>query len=199
MGLMALIILTSVFLISNSGPDGSTPPALEIGAAVFLAVAVAGFVLAGARQTVWELLQRPGFDLAGVALSAGALLAIWLFMHVYIAALQLMGFGILDPFGDLQAQGWSIPAALGLIVVAPAITEEGAFRGYLLARLDLVLGPTEALLVQAAVFGIAHMIPLMFISHFVIGLVLGLLRRATNSLYPCMAVHAAWNLWASLT
>jgi membrane protease YdiL (CAAX protease family) len=41
----------------------------------------------------------------------------------------------------------------------------------------------------------------IFPSHFFIGLVLGLLRRWTGSLYPGIAVHAAWNarvIWLEL-
>jgi membrane protease YdiL (CAAX protease family) len=62
-----------------------------------------------------------------------------------------------------------------------------------MARLARALSPDEVLLVQAALFSFLHFGVVIFLSHFVIGLVLGVLRRWTGSLYPGMAVHAAWN------
>ena len=54
---------------------------------------------------------------------------------------------------------------------------------------------------QAALFSMLHLGVAIFPSHFVIGLVLGVLRRRTRSLYPGMAVHLTWNaavVWAEL-
>ena len=51
----------------------------------------------------------------------------------------------------------------------------------------------EALVVQAALFSVVHLLPLVFVSHFVFGLLLGQVRRWTKSLYPCVALHALWN------
>jgi membrane protease YdiL (CAAX protease family) len=62
-----------------------------------------------------------------------------------------------------------------------------------MARLDTLLTPTEALLVQAALFALLHLGIAIFPSHFVIGLILGAVRRRARSLYPGMAVHAGWN------
>jgi uncharacterized protein len=56
-------------------------------------------------------------------------------------------------------------------------------------------------LLQAVLFSLLHLGLAIFPSHFVIGLVLGLLRRRTRSLYPGMAVHMTWNaavVWADL-
>jgi len=62
-----------------------------------------------------------------------------------------------------------------------------------MSRLDRLLTARESLLVQAALFSLLHLGVVIFPSHFVIGLVLGVLRRRTRSLYPGMAVHASWN------
>ena len=77
----------------------------------------------------------------------------------------------------------------------PAIFEELAFRGYILAQLDRWLRPGEALFVQAALFSVLHVSVAVFLSHFIMGLGLGLLRRRTHSLYPGMLAHGCWNAW----
>ena len=77
-------------------------------------------------------------------------------------------------------------------VVAP-IFEELCFRGYILGKLTRALGPTDALVIQAALFSVLHLAPIIFVSHFLMGLAFGYLARAAKSLYPPMALHAAWN------
>ena len=65
-------------------------------------------------------------------------------------------------------------------------------------QLDRVLAPREALVVQAVLFAALHFSPLSIPSHFVIGIVFGILRRKTGSLYPPIVLHALWNgavLW----
>jgi len=96
---------------------------------------------------------------------------------------------------DYFAQGWPLWSAYVLIALMPAIFEELAFRGYILAQLDRWLRPGEALLVQAALFSVLHVSVAVFLSHFIMGLALGLLRRRTNSLYPGMLAHGGWNAW----
>lgn len=39
----------------------------------------------------------------------------------------------------------------------------------------------------------AQLLPANFISHFVIGLILGLVRTRSRSLYPGMIIHTLWN------
>lgn len=125
-----------------------------------------------------------------------------------VAAAVLFGFlelyfGVLRRWGALDASyseayldhGWPVWSIYLLISLAPAVFEELAFRGFIMARLDAVMGPREAVAVQAAMFSVLHMSPLVFPSHFVFGVLLGALRRGTGSLYPGMAVHAAWNAW----
>jgi len=103
-----------------------------------------------------------------------------------------------DPKAFFLDHGWSPWAALLVLSLLPAVFEELAFRGYLMQRLAPVLGRSEALLVQAALFGVVHMLPLMFVSHFVMGTIFGVLRQRSNSLYPGMLLHAAWNAYVVL-
>ena len=101
-------------------------------------------------------------------------------------------FEYLSPYRE---QGWPLWSAVAMIIAYPAVFEELAFRGYLQGRLERAMSARDALILQAALFSILHLSPLVLPSHFFIGLALGLLRNRTGSLWPGMALHAAWNTW----
>ena len=73
--------------------------------------------------------------------------------------------------------------------------EELAFRGVIQSRLERVMNRRDALIVQAAMFSALHMMPLVFVSHFVMGVGFGWLRNRTGSLWPGVLLHMAWNAW----
>jgi membrane protease YdiL (CAAX protease family) len=62
-----------------------------------------------------------------------------------------------------------------------------------MSRLEKVGSVREALIIQAAMFSVLHMFPAIFISHFIIGIILGAVRLRSGSLYPGMLIHAVWN------
>ena len=80
-----------------------------------------------------------------------------------------------------------------LISLLPGIVEEVGFRGIIQSLLARITGAREAWLIQAALFSILHLSPLMFPDHFLMGLCLGYLRSRSRSLYPGIALHASWN------
>lgn len=118
---------------------------------------------------------------------AGAVVEAWFLL----ASRMFDVLEMLEPFRD---RGWPPWTAVVLIVVAPATVEEIAFRGLLLSRLEPLLGRRDALILQATLFAILHLSPVVLPSHFVLGLALGYLRLRTGSLVPSMLAHAAWNL-----
>jgi membrane protease YdiL (CAAX protease family) len=124
------------------------------------------------------------------------------FGAVYFPAIRWLGFptaNVSDPY--VQA-GWPAWVAYVYLALAPGICEELIFRGYVMERLDTFLTARETLIVQAALFSVLHLGVAIFPSHFVIGVVLGTVRRRSRSLYPGMAVHTAWNailVYAELT
>lgn len=108
-----------------------------------------------------------------------------------LAAMLFEPWSYLTPFRE---HGWPPWSAVLLIVVHPAVFEELAFRGFLQERLGALMGTRDALLLQAAWFAFLHLTPIVFPSHFLMGLCFGWLRLRTGSLVPGMLVHAAWNL-----
>jgi membrane protease YdiL (CAAX protease family) len=123
-------------------------------------------------------------------LAAGSLLV---FIHLYLAGLSLLSLEEIPLLDQYEASGWPLWSALLMVGVAPAVFEEIAFRGVIYERLKRVGGPREALVMQAAMFSIIHLLPASFISHFVIGLTLGWLRQRTASILPGMVAHYVYN------
>jgi uncharacterized protein len=87
-----------------------------------------------------------------------------------------------------------------LIVVAP-VTEEIVFRGFMFTGLEnLKIGPRGAILVTAVCFAIIHLQYDLYgiVLILVIGLLLGLARWKTGSLWVCIWLHAVLNTVATI-
>ena len=94
---------------------------------------------------------------------------------------------------EMKRHDYALWQLLALYSLAPAVFEEIAFRGIIFDRLRRALGEREGWLVQAALFSVLHLSPVIFPTHFAMGLIFGWLRLRTRSLIPGMILHAAWN------
>jgi membrane protease YdiL (CAAX protease family) len=79
-----------------------------------------------------------------------------------------------------------------VIVLAP-LAEEAFFRGFVFRGLMRWLRPGWAVVLSAAVFGIAHLIPLIMLPIFGLGILLATIVRARKSLAPSIFAHATFN------
>jgi uncharacterized protein len=76
----------------------------------------------------------------------------------------------------------------------PAVFEEIAFRGLILKKLEIVMPPTQALLVTALMFAIIHYnLPGLVIFLVPLALAAGWLVQRSGSLWPAIAVHFLHN------
>lgn len=151
------------------------------------------FFAASERERLIPLLRLRAVTAKHLAWALGATVFIIAFITLYLRAvrsLKIDEVAYLKPYRDA---GWPLYTAFLLIAVAAPVIEEIAFRGYIYARVSRVASERDAMFIQAGLFAVAHLLPMIFISHFVIGLALGALRRSTGSLVPGMLVHAAWN------
>ena len=123
----------------------------------------------------------------------GALILIYAFMRLYFKVAALIGVEKLSYLSDYTQHGWPIWSAFIIACIIPGVFEELAFRGFIMSRLEKVGSVREALIIQAAMFSVLHMFPAIFISHFIIGIILGAVRLRSGSLYPGMLIHAVWN------
>jgi sodium transport system permease protein len=87
------------------------------------------------------------------------------------------------------------PLALDLLALAlvPAAAEELLFRGVLFGAARPRLGPTGAVVVSAVAFGLYHGSIYRFLPAAFGGLLIGVVRAASGSLWPAVAFHAANN------
>ena len=81
--------------------------------------------------------------------------------------------------------------------VAAPVLEEMLFRGVILRAFLQRYPRGIAIAHSAGVFGLAHMNLYQFVVGLTLGLVTGWLYERTRSLWPCIALHAAYN--SSLT
>jgi membrane protease YdiL (CAAX protease family) len=111
----------------------------------------------------------------------------------------LNNFGIPSPEFTETIQPTFISLVLHLIstAVLPAIIEEFIFRGYVLGSLR-AHGDGVAIVVSAALFGLFHGNLTQIPFAFILGLVMGYLMVATNSILPAVLVHFANNAMSVL-
>ncbi len=87
----------------------------------------------------------------------------------------------------------SLPASLLLLAVLPGVCEELLFRGAVLGLLRKGLPAGVAVVVQAALFALAHVYGFKWAPTFGVGLATGWLVVRTGSLLPAMVLHVLHN------
>ena len=170
---------------------GSQSPSFDAAGAIAVALIVLCFAAMMPRELGPALSLRIG--VRGLAGALGVWIALLGFIHLYFAALAPLGMDEVSYLEPFHLAGWPLWSAFFLVAVCPAVCEEMAFRGVIYQRLERVGSPTEALVLQAAMFSVLHLLPAIFISHFVIGLALGWLRRRTRSIVPGILAHGLYN------
>jgi membrane protease YdiL (CAAX protease family) len=138
-------------------------------------------------------LKNPGFNNVWAWIGLGLL--------VPCLGINFLYHGMLfKVFGDKLREetvndfGLAAPALVFLICFLPAVTEEIAFRGLLQYWLEIAIVPVRAILLAAALFAAMHLSFLSFPYLMLVGALLGLVRKKTNSLYPSMLIHFLHNL-----
>jgi sodium transport system permease protein len=88
----------------------------------------------------------------------------------------------------------SIPWAILVFAVTPAICEEVLFRGILLRSALERMPPPAAIGLTALFFGLFHLDPYRLVGTAVLGVILGYLAHRTGSLFAPMLYHVTNNL-----
>jgi len=188
--LFGLLLLSSLVLGLVSRVNDSPWPEAMISA--LDALIIVAFAVRY-RTAIVPLLRLPQMRwLEGLQLIAMAVLFM-LVLRAFFSTLHAWGVPMAEMTTGLRKFGWSVSVMFVLISVMPALFEELAFRGVIQSNLENILGPRDALIIQAALFSVLHLSPLIFPSHFAMGLFFGWMRTRTRSLYPGVAIHATWN------
>lgn len=85
----------------------------------------------------------------------------------------------------------------GTVIFVP-IVEELLFRGIVLGKLDQVLSPKMAILIQALLFGLFHMNPIQSLYTFIPGLLLGIIYYQTKNIIVPIAGHMIFNFFGGV-
>lgn len=154
-------------------------------------VAYAVLVKAIERRPLRELALRDMFTLGLAGLLAGALLISLVVFVLWLA-------GSYHVTGTDPEVNW-LPAVL-LTGIGAGVFEEILTRGILFRTLEEGLGTWWALAIAALFFGAAHIFnpgATLWSSLAIAieaGILLALLYHVTRSLWPCIGLHAAWNV-----
>lgn len=117
----------------------------------------------------------------------------YVFLQGYFYLFEYFQWPMLSSIDDYVTVNWPIWSFFILGAVLPGIFEEVAFRGIIQTNLTKVLTNTEALIIQAALFSALHISPMIFISHFVMGLLVGWARLKLGHIYYGIILHITWN------
>jgi len=141
-------------------------------------------------------LRAPGVKYVVAALLIGA--SAWVPAHE-IDVLQVHLFGLPDAiaqqFEAMQkmVSELSLPEAVLLIAIVPAVCEELFFRGLLLSGLSSAARKWTAIVTSAVVFGVFHFILFKIPVTVGMGVVLALLCWNSRSIVPSMLAHLLHN------
>ena len=161
----------------------------------FLLPAVGVVVLFGfsARETLALRLPSLRGALAAVVLGLSA----WAVAIGLLLRLVPVPESLAKSLGDLLLlNGKPFALVFVLFALTPAICEELLFRGLLFAGLRK-LGPTAAVVVSALLFGLAHGSVYRLLPTAFLGVIIGLTRLRTRSIFPGMIIHALALLYYS--
>jgi uncharacterized protein len=201
--LCASLLVAVAFAAAGAGVGGI--PVLV--SAIVLQAAFVGFSLAWVglrhRQGLAALglrSTRATRDLAVGGWSGATLFAVVAFgiLPLIIALWSALTGGPPDPIdqGILPTDPTPAHIVLGVMaaVIAAPLGEEVFFRGFLFGSLRGRLGFWRAAAISAVVFAIFHVIPLLMVLMFFVGLALAWLYERRGSLVAPIGAHAIFNV-----
>lgn len=199
--------LAALWYVQGITPDdlARAIPLQQVAAVVLPLAAAAWWQRVDLRQTFG--LRRPGgpfsvwSDVA--CLIGAAMLGVGLFVIGATSLLAVKGTAISAEAQLLSEkilalmQGHPAWMSWALMAALPAVCEELLFRGWVLSGLAGRHGSwrrsAAAIVAQAALFAIFHLLPERMPQTFILGLVLGWMTLATGSLLPAIVCHLAHN------
>jgi membrane protease YdiL (CAAX protease family) len=171
------------------------------------AAALLGTVAAHLAMCTWAWrlgyplgLVRP--SLRGLALGVAGGVAAVLFTATWSQAFVWLGAplpdqGLVGLFDDAGAAARARTSVF--IVLAAPLLEELSFRGFLQGALRARIGPMRAIVTVGAVFGMLHLADPWVVPPLVaVGMIFGVIRERTGSVWPCVLAHVLNNSVALL-
>jgi membrane protease YdiL (CAAX protease family) len=197
-----LLLVGALAAIAYAGrAEGGDPPedALYLYSTavsgIVLYLILLGIVLVLARglpTREFFALRRPPSWPRALGLAIGAYFAILIGAGILLSALDAGDEQGLTPEGWDSSRAGAYAANFVAVAFVGPVVEELLYRG---AGISLFapLGAVAAVAITSLAFGLAHGLVLALAALVLFGVVTGLLRLRTQSIYPCMLVHCAFN------
>ncbi len=187
-------ILLGAFLVMATSPSAAEEinTRVEIVISWFTAGVIALWSIRRWRAIAPFLsnVATPRWYVAAVLLAGATYLLATVAVTALVHGLGITELEYADPMLE-AGYGWG--AVILNVCIEPAIFEEIAFRGIILAGLQRVLSNRDAALVSSLMFMVLHLAVPSFPHLFLIGLALCYLRIRSRSLYPGMLMHFLHN------
>ncbi|MDQ3778790.1 MAG: CPBP family intramembrane metalloprotease [Actinomycetota bacterium] len=149
-------------------------------------------LIARGRERELLALRRPSSWARSIGLGVGVLLAIFVFGALLERAFHAGEEQGFDPGGWRPDRAGAFAANFVVVAAVTPAVEELVFRGLGFSLLR-PFGQLAAILIVGIAFGLAHGIFAGIPVFTLIGVFLAVLRSRTDSIYPPIGVHAAFN------
>jgi membrane protease YdiL (CAAX protease family) len=166
----------------------------------FVAIAAQSAAFVGAALLMTERLGRPSardfgfrpFKSSALGWAVVAMLSYFLLSAVYVSIAHPPQDDLPQQLGADQSTALAVVTGVFVIGIAPVV-EEFFFRGFLYQALRTRIGVIGGAVVSGLIFGGIHLKPEYLLPLAILGTALALLFEKTNSLWPCILVHALNN------
>ncbi|MCB9536144.1 MAG: CPBP family intramembrane metalloprotease [Myxococcales bacterium] len=197
---VTVLVLALGALAVGAVLGGRSPLVLTLGLAAVEAVAILlGVGVAWMRRAP----EPPALGLRGVsprtlvgAVAVG-MACMPLVGFVALGVRVLLGGPVDNPqlaaFGDAQMTPGLLALMVLLVGLIVPVAEELLFRGLVLDFLRQRYGAGPAILGSSVAFGLVHFEPSIAVGTGVLGVVMGVARLKTGSLWPAVVIHATNN------
>jgi sodium transport system permease protein len=138
-------------------------------------------------------LRRPASWRQALGLALGALVLIYIGAAIALSLANAGDEQNLTPEGWDSSRAGAYALSFVAVVFAAPITEELLYRGVGISLLLPRFGVPVAVGVTALLFGLGHGLLLSLAAFVWFGIVIGLLRLRTDSIYPAFVVHCTFN------
>jgi uncharacterized protein len=195
---VVLVTLIGAFYFAAGYDDPNDAPSFD-----FVAIAAQSAALIGTALIVTSRYGRPRARQFGFRKPKGSAFG-WVLATLvgYFALAALYSLIASPPDDDLPQQlgadkstVLAVMTGVFVIAVAPPV-EEFFFRGFLYQSFRNRIGVAGGSVLSGVIFGAIHAKPAFFVPLAMLGMLLALLFEKTDSIWPCILVHAINNALA---
>ncbi len=198
----AIIVLIpvaiAIAIIDRPGSDAETLAVLVPSLALEgLLLLVAVRFTVGKYRCPWSALgfRRP--TRGGWWLPPLLVVSAWITVVAYFVIVDAVGAGALGDQSQFPDEAFKSPVVIPLVgllaIIAAPIAEETFFRGFVFGGLRNRWGLAGAIFASGLLFGLAHLLPLLYIPFTIIGMLFAFGYVYSGSIWTPMAAHFLFN------